>query len=498
LARSVPLVALLCLQACLLFHALDLLPVWGDELFTLKLAPHPVRDIIPIAQQDVHPPLYYLLLHAWQKLPLPWTGIAALRAFSTLWAVLATLLLDIFWTRPRKPFERWMALSLLVLSPCLLLYGRMARSYSMQVALALLSLGLLWRWMQRPRSPLLACGGFAAIVALLYTHYVPGAAVLAGFVLIGWRNLGALRVGVFSAAVAAAYLPWAMMLVQALRRWGAAGDFAAQYAISGNFGFEHGIKIGFALVSLSIGESFLAPSLVLAPVILWLAVLGARDTVYSSRFIAWLAISALIGYFAVARWDSYPFIPARLLWLLPFLSLSVALGIGQLQRPAVRRGVALVILLSYLSSDILYFRRENFLNPGYAAPLPEIAAVLNREAHAGDLIIVDAYNTDAQALAMYMSGATPYIILERDGVAAARRRLRSAATIWIARNTRDISPEHITTQVQAEACLGRSERDTLFAPYAPWQRVAMRIAGVRQPPTHFYQLISCAPVAAKE
>jgi hypothetical protein len=121
LARSVPLVALLCLQTCLLFHALDLLPVWGDELFTLKLAPHPVRDIIPIAQQDVHPPLYYLLLHAWQKLPLPWTGIAALRAFSSLWAVLATLLLDIFWTRPRKPFERWMALSLLVLSPCLLL-----------------------------------------------------------------------------------------------------------------------------------------------------------------------------------------------------------------------------------------------------------------------------------------------------------------------------------------------------------------------------------------
>ena len=82
MTRSVPLAILLCLQACLLFAALDLLPVWTDELFTLQTVAHPVREIIPIVRQDIHPPLYFVLLHNWAKLPLPWTGVAALRAFS--------------------------------------------------------------------------------------------------------------------------------------------------------------------------------------------------------------------------------------------------------------------------------------------------------------------------------------------------------------------------------------------------------------------------------
>ena len=78
---------------------------------------------------------------------------------------------------------------------------------------------------------------------------------------------------------------------------------------------------------------------------------------------------------------------------LPFLSLAAALGISHLPWPPIRTGVAAAVLLSYLSSDMLYFRRENFLNPGYTAPLPEIAATLNAKAHPEDLILVDGYNT---------------------------------------------------------------------------------------------------------
>ncbi|MBZ5611976.1 MAG: hypothetical protein LAP38_27255 [Acidobacteriia bacterium] len=491
MARSVPLAALLCLEAWLLFWHLDLLPLWGDELFTLNTAQHPVGEIISILERDVHPPLYYALLHAWAALPLPWAGVAALRAFSALWALLATLLLDLFWTRSWKGVERWLALGLFALSPCLLLYGRMARSYSMQVALAVLCLGMLRRWMQEPASTRLACGAFAAMVALLYTHYVPGVAVLAGFLLTGWSSVGLRRIAVFSSAAAVAYFPWVIIFIRALRRWGEASAFAANYAVSGHSSFEHVIKAGFGLVSLTIGESFLAASLVLVPVILLLAVLGARTPGVSRQFIAMLAIAAGVGYIGVARWESYPFIPARLLWLLPFLSLAVALGIAQLRRPAIRIGVVLALLLSYASSDLSYFRRENFLNLGYVAPLPEIAARLNREARAEDLIIVDAYNTDAQALGRLLSGRTPYIILEENKTSEARRLARSAGTVWIARNTRDVSPGRITTQVQSEACAGRLERDTLLVPYAPWQQAAMRIAGLGPPPTHFYQLTAC-------
>jgi hypothetical protein len=490
--RSLPLAIVLFVQACLLFPELDLLPVWTDELFTLTTVAHPIREIIPIVQRDIHPPLYYLLARQWAKLPLPWIGIAALRSFSAVWALLATLLLDLLWARSLKPFERWLTLSLFALSPCLLLYGRMARSYSMQAALALLALAMLQRWMRKPLSSALASGALLSILALLYTHYVPSLALLAGFAVIGWRSTGPARIAAFCTAVVIGYIPWIATVTQAIRRWERASSFTAAYNISGNSIFEHIVKIGFALVSFTIGESFLAQSLVLVPVILLLAAAGTRTPEFPRHFPTLLAIAAVVGYVGVSRWASYPFIPARLLWLLPFMSLFVALGISRLHRLPLRWGAALVILLSYASSVVMYFRRENFINLGYVAPFPEITSRLNRNALPGDLILMDAYNTDYQVLAAYLSGRTPYVVLEQENISDARRRLPSAATVWIARNTRDISPGHTTTELQTEACAGRTERDTLLEPYAPWQQEAMKIMGIHL--THFYQLTECREV----
>jgi uncharacterized membrane protein len=489
-------VVVLCVQACLLFGALDLLPVWADELFTLRTVAHPVDEIVPIVQRDIHPPLYFILLHGWTKLPLPWTGIAVLRAFSAVWALLATLLLDLLWTRDWEPFEHWIALSLFAISPCLLLYGRMARSYTMQVALVVLALGLLRRWMRNPRSWFAAGGSAAAILCLLYTHYLPGVALLAGFALIGWRSVGEARAGTFLLATIAGYFPWILALSEALHRWRDVTNFSSTYTLTGNPVLEQVVKIGFGLVSLTIGESFFAVSLLLAPIMLVLAILGARNAQFSRQLRLTLVVAAAVGYLGVARWVSYPFIPARLLWLLPFLTLAISMGIGRLKRPLVQRAIVVAIALSYLSSCVLYFRRENYLNLGYVAPLPEIAAILNRDGQPGDVILVDSYNTDFQALAMYLSGRTPMIALDRTTAAPARKAARSAGTIWVVRNTRDISPGGLTPSVRAEACVGRPEQRTLLEPYAPWQKVALRIAGFRPPPTHFYEVTACGPAAA--
>jgi len=495
LPRSVPIAAVLCVQACLLLCALDLLPIWTDELFTLRTVAHPVHEIIPIVQRDIHPPLYFILLRGWAKLPLPWTGLAGLRAFSAVWALLATLLLDLFWTRSWPALERWLCLSLFAFSPCLVLYSRMARSYSLQVALALLSLGMLQRWMQKPKSWLSGAGAVAAILGLLYTHYLPGVAILAGFTLIGWRSVGEPRAALFLVAIAVGYFPWLVALSEALRRWREASGFSSAYHLTGNPLLEQVVKIGFGLVSLTIGESFLALSLLLTPVILLLGILGARKSKLSRQIGAMLMVAAAVGYLGVSRWVSYPFIPARLLWLLPFLSLAVALGVSHLQRPAVQRCVVVAILLSYISSHVLYFRRENFLNLGYAAPLEEIAATLNREAKPEDVILVDSYNTDYQALAMYLSGRTRVIALDQNSALKARETAHSVGTVWIVRNTRDISPGGLTTMVWRESCAGRPQRDTLLERYAPWQEVAMKIAGFRPVPTHFYQITACGPAA---
>jgi hypothetical protein len=485
--RIAPIGVVLCLQAFLLLYQLDLLAVWDDELSTYGTVARPVGRIIRGLQRDVHPPLYFVLLHGWAQLRLPWQGIAALRAFSALWALVATLLLDRLWTRKWKPWRRWLALSLFALSPCLLLYGRMARYYTMQMALALLAASLLWRWLRHPDSSWRSqLGTFAAVVALLYTNYAPGIALLAAFCLVAWRLLGASRVGRFVAAVSAAYLPWSLTLGHMLWKWGRGAGFSSEYTLTGNAFTEQFLKIGFGLVSFTIGETFAAVWLGLVPVALVLAWHGAR---LNGRFAVFLGLAAGVGYLGVARWESYPFVPGRLLWLLPFVSLAIAVGIWRLRGPW-RQAAAAAVMLSYLWSTALYFRRENFLNPGYSVPLREIAERLNREAGPGDVILMDAYNTD-HALRYYLSGRTPVLILNAGGVKAARARLAGAGTVWMVRNTHDISPGHISSRIEAEASAGRLCQKTFLHPCTPLQVLAMRLLGHAAPPSHFYQLTVC-------
>jgi hypothetical protein len=486
--NALPLLIVLALQAALLFRSLNLLPVWTDESITASIVTRPLHEIIPVMQKEDHPPLYFLLLHGW-----PWHSVAGRRAFSCIWALLATLLVDVFWTRWWPARARWLALAFFAFSPCLLLYARMARSYSMQTALFLLAAAMFERWLRAPRSVASAAGAFGATLALVYTHYLPGAAALAAFAVVGLRGLGVARTGLFVAAIAAAYAPWALALRDALGRWGTQTMFAATYSITGNLALEHAVKLGFAFVSLTIGESFLGVSLLVAPVVGLLAIRGVRTAEFPVRLLGFLAIAGCLGYIGVSRWVSYAFTPARLIWLLPFLNMAAALGVSSIERPVLRRALAAAILLSYTTSIALYFRRENFLNLGYVAPLPEIAATLNRDAQPGDLILVDPYNTDFLALAPSLSGQTPVIRLERQGLAEARKRIPLAGTVWIVRNTRDASPGRTTTAIQSEACAGRPERDTLLDPYAPWQRVVLRMAGM--PLTHFYEVSVCGVAA---
>jgi len=464
----------LALQAGLLFSNLGMLPLWSDELFTLHTVGRPLAAILATVAQDIHPPLYYLLLHLW-----PLHSLVALRAFSACWALAATVLLDLFWTARRRPWRRLSVLLLFALSPCLLLYARMARSYSMQTALFLLAASLLWRWLRLRRG---AVPAFAACLALLYTHYVPGLALLAAFALVALPRLGPRRVAAFAGAMALAYSPWLWTLAGALQRWGQAADFFHQYRLTGSFWAEQLLKIGYGAVSLSIGESFYAPAFLLAPYIAWLAFQGLRRT--PRRLAVMIAIAAVIGYLGVARWVSYPFIPARLLWLLPFLTLAVGMGLGR------RRVPAAILLLVSLTSLFCYFRQQNYLNKGYQAPTRELARKLNAEAGGSDLILADAFNTDAGVLAYYLGASHTVQPILPESEPAILPLLAPAHAIWIVRNQRDISPAALTTRVETLACAARQRHDALYLPYNGWQHFVL-VHLVRNPPTHFYDLVRC-------
>ena len=170
--RSLLLPALL-VQAALLLPNLGLLPVWGDEQFTLSTIVLPIDRMLEAVGADVHPPLYYLVNHFWLRLPLPGSEIVRVRFLSVMVCLLGTIAAYLIWVRPLKPGLRAWFLALWVLSPFLLLYARMGRSYSMQLLFACLALG--YGIDAGSRRNLLLYILWATI--LLYTHYLPGIAV---------------------------------------------------------------------------------------------------------------------------------------------------------------------------------------------------------------------------------------------------------------------------------------------------------------------------------
>lgn len=88
------LIPILLLAALVRFYDLTAAAIWGDEASSLLLARYSLSGIWNHAAFDVHPPLYFMLLHGWMA--LFGDGIFAVRCFSAL-AGIATVGLGCGW-----------------------------------------------------------------------------------------------------------------------------------------------------------------------------------------------------------------------------------------------------------------------------------------------------------------------------------------------------------------------------------------------------------------
>src|SRR6516165_1432760 len=95
-----PLVWALPLQALLLLSDLDLLDPWADEWFDITAVSQPVSQVLSTVARNIHPPLYFVMLHSWIQLPWPLTPVAGMRAMSAAWALVATVVVYFCWLRP--------------------------------------------------------------------------------------------------------------------------------------------------------------------------------------------------------------------------------------------------------------------------------------------------------------------------------------------------------------------------------------------------------------
>ena len=245
------LLLILLLAAFLRFYRLNAQSLWADEGNSVRLAERSLSLITQGAAHDIHPPLYYYLLHFWMRAfghsEFAVRSLSALVGMALVWL---TYLLG------RQLFDRTtglVAALLAALSPFQIYYSQETRMYILAALLGALSVyffGKLVNWEladresadQRPsiplsKSPIYQFANYQSTNLLLfilftalglYTHYSFPIVMAAENLVYGlwlalsWRRRFWARLARWMAlqlAVVALYLPWLPIAYRQLRGW---------------------------------------------------------------------------------------------------------------------------------------------------------------------------------------------------------------------------------------------------------------------------------------
>ncbi|UTL90086.1 glycosyltransferase family 39 protein [Pseudomonas fluorescens] len=209
---SIVVAAILSLALAVRLYQLDVQVVWFDEAYSVWLARMPIARAIFFTAQDVHPPLYYLLLHAWMSGFDD--GVVAVRSLNVVLGVMTVAVGMLLAQRIASRRIAAMAGLLLAMFPIAVYYSQEARMYALLGLLMLSAAYMLVSWAQLQSSSYLLSYTLL-MIAGWYTHYFAalGALVSWTYVLLarapGGRRLISVQQWWFcNLVIVIAYLPW--------------------------------------------------------------------------------------------------------------------------------------------------------------------------------------------------------------------------------------------------------------------------------------------------
>ncbi len=144
--RFLALAALTLLALGLRLICLTFQPLWWDEGWSLYFATTDVPNMLRLTAVDIHPPLYYLLLHLW--IGLFGSSVVAVRLLSVLIGTATVPLLYLAGRRLLGHNGGLLAAFLLTVSPFHIYYSQEVRMYGLVTLLGLAALygALRWTW----------------------------------------------------------------------------------------------------------------------------------------------------------------------------------------------------------------------------------------------------------------------------------------------------------------------------------------------------------------
>lgn len=205
--------ALLVAAAILRLARLSWQPLWWDEGYSIYFATEPLGRMLWLTAHDIHPPLYYALLHFWTS--AAGDGPESTRLLSVLIGVLAV---GVLWWLARVLYPEssriaWVSALLLAVSPFHIYYSQEVRMYGLAMVLGMASTGFLWRLVVEERTSRRSWIAYViATTAALYALYYMALLLLAQVVwaltvrdvrVRCWRRLLAAWAAIFLL-----FLPW--------------------------------------------------------------------------------------------------------------------------------------------------------------------------------------------------------------------------------------------------------------------------------------------------
>ena len=214
--------AIVAVAFALRVHHLASQSLWYDEAFSVYLASMGPGEIIARTAADIHPPLYYFLLHGWML--AVGSSEFALRFLSLIFGVLTVPLffnlsrrLLRFLSPDAAPQAGLIATAISAIVPFYIWYAQEGRMYTLLTFLGALASLLLLRLLagdaRRPRLELVIWGTVSVVG--IYTHFYGFFLLAFQLLYVLWRSAidpasrrGARNLVLAAAVVVLAYLPW--------------------------------------------------------------------------------------------------------------------------------------------------------------------------------------------------------------------------------------------------------------------------------------------------
>ena len=197
--------------------------LWFDEIFSVHAAQHPWSELFGFVAQDlIHPPLFYILLKIW--VAAGGDSLLWLRLFPAVMACAALVPLLLLCRELKfSTLETSTVILLLAVNGTLIKYAQEVRMYSLLFCLACISLWLFARWSKRENVSLIPL--FLCNLLLIYTHYFGCLVVFTEVMIVIWLRRESVGKWLIMCGLwVASFLPWILAIIGAYRQSGGLGQ----------------------------------------------------------------------------------------------------------------------------------------------------------------------------------------------------------------------------------------------------------------------------------